>query len=324
MIENPSATRKQIKGRPLHSSRKSVGVVITRHDDDEVVFEGKEGTLLLSRAMPTPAPRMSRLEDRGIHFQVVEHFLSALFAAGIVRGLTVRLSGGSELPILDGSAIKWCDLLETSFRGLFGELRGRPPLVISQRYIHYRPINDLRDGTCVFIGPPLAPDTLTLVSVVPIDHLHASYEHTFHFAYDAESYERYRHEVAKFPTYVEQPLAVLREPGLYEGAIVGTNITQLPSDLPRKDAPARHKNLDLLGDAYANIFALRQRLVGTIVASRHGHRDTHEAFALMRQKISASRDVRDAVIHSLECCAARQDRKFTTATPYSEIMEILK
>jgi len=186
----------------------------------------------------------------------VEHLLSTCQGLG-VDNLLVRLDG-PEVPLLDGSALPWVELLgETGLAEQDGERRffaPTEPVTWSEKEIEIT----------------LLPDTELRVTYFADYGSDVVGVQSFHFGPD----EDYAKEVAPARTFVfVHEIEALRRANLIKGgslenALVITDEGYMNGPLRFDNEIARHKALDLLGD----LRLLGSPLRGHVLANRSGHR----------------------------------------------------
>lgn len=211
------------------------------------------------------------LQVNGQSIRTVEHLLSALHARGVTN-LLIKVHG--EIPVLDGSALEFCQALEQV--GVVDQDALRRELVIDRRY-------EVGNGNG------------KLLAIEPFDGFAVSYllrypppvgEQRFEFV--LESFEQYMRELAPARTFgFMKDLQMMSELGLGTGGrldncvligdegVVNTRL-RFPDEL------ARHKALDVLGDLYLLGYPVR----GRVTAHLTGHRDN---IALLREIQAANR-----------------------------------
>ena len=199
------------------------------------------------------------LASGAVTARTVEHLLSALHAYGVTNVL-ITLDG--EVPIMDGSAATFCELLEAGQlveqqeeaeefvverRYCVGELAG------NAKYLSVEPYDGLRITYSLEYPPPLGVQEFT-------------YEH-----YDGQSYRR---EIAPARTFAFVPdVEKMHEQGLIPGGrlnnVVLIDDGKIINHAPLRfaDECVRHKILDLLGDLYL----LGKGLRGHVRAYKTGH-----------------------------------------------------
>lgn len=212
--------------------------------------------------------RSTTLGTAGGRVATVEHLLAALYASGWWEGLVIEVSA-DELPILDGSAAPWLELL--------GDL-GPPP-------------------------PP--PQGLVVENAFSLRHAHSTLRvhpgparlcAEIHFAHPAIGKQRWCGGPQRFGELLEartfgflSDLEALRAQGLATAAslqnaiVYGSEGPLSPLRFP--DEPVRHKALDALGDLYL----LGRPLLGCVEVIRGSH-SAHVAFAqaLLREAMLLS------------------------------------
>lgn len=209
------------------------------------------------------------LRGGGEEVRTVEHFLSVLHAAGITN-LLIKVHG--EVPVLDGSALGFCQRLEEI--GIEDQGVPRKEVVIDRVY-----------------ELPCKGDKL--LQVEPSKHLQVSYrlrypapigEQFVHFS--LTSFEVFQASIAPARTFgFLRDIPMMNELGLGSGGrldnfiLVGEdNVINTALRFP--DEFARHKILDLIGDLFLLGFPMR----GKVTASLTGHRDN---IALQRLILAA-------------------------------------
>jgi UDP-3-O-acyl N-acetylglucosamine deacetylase len=213
------------------------------------------------------------LASGSVTARTVEHLLSALHAYGVTNVL-ITLDG--EVPIMDGSAAAFCELLETGRiveqqeeteefvveqRYCVGEIQG------DAKYLSLEPYDGLRVTYRLEYPPPLGVQEFT-------------YEH-----HDGRSYWR---EIAPARTFAFVPdVEKMHEQGLIPGGrlnnVVLIDDGKIINHTPLRfaDECVRHKVLDLLGDLYL----LGKGLRGHVRAYKTGHT---ENIALVKQLAALS------------------------------------
>lgn len=203
--------------------------------------------------------------------RTVEHLLSALHARGITN-LLIKVHG--EIPVLDGSALEFCQALEQV--GVVDQDAPRRELVIDRRY-------EVRGGGG------------KLLAIEPWDGFAVSYllrypppvgEQRGEFI--LTSFEAYEREIAPARTFgFMKDLAMMSELGLGSGGRLDNCILVgeegvVNTTLRFPDELVRHKILDIIGDLYLLGYPLR----GRVTARLTGHRDN---IALLREIQAANR-----------------------------------
>ncbi|MGE0682383.1 MAG: UDP-3-O-acyl-N-acetylglucosamine deacetylase [Candidatus Binatia bacterium] len=191
--------------------------------------------------------------------KTVEHLLSALHGYGITNVL-VKMQG--EIPILDGSAVEFCRLLENAG---FVE---QPEEIDEIRVDRVYSVGNAESGKFLRIEPAKGFEIhYTLIYPDPVGRQEYSYIH--------RGADSYRNEVAPARTFgFLKEIRALEEMGLANGGrlnnciLIGEQgVINPPLRFP--DELVRHKILDLIGDLYL----LGRPLRGKITACRTGHTD---------------------------------------------------
>lgn len=205
------------------------------------------------------------LYRHGVRAKTVEHLLATLHAYGITN-LLVKMQ--EETPIMDGSAIDFCTLLESA--GVTEQEGTVEALVI------HRPIQ---------VGDPDGE----FIRIEPLDGFAVSYTLRYpppvgeqHYTYVHRGPESFRAEIAPARTFgFLRDMKAMAAMGLANGGrldnciliddekVVNTTL-RFPEEL------ARHKILDIMGDMYL----LGRPLRGMITARMTGHSDN---IALLRE-----------------------------------------
>ena len=196
------------------------------------------------------------LYKHGLVARTVEHLMAALHAYGITN-LLVKVD--SEVPILDGSAAEFCNLLDAA--GV-EEQEGTVPVY----RVHERTVVEDEPDCFIHIAPGRGLKiTYELSYPEPI----GEQAYTFDLALDA-----FRREIAPARTFgfVEE-IRALESAGLGQGGQLGNFILISESGIVNTKLRfpqelARHKILDLLGDLYL----LGQPIAGVVHARKTGHR----------------------------------------------------
>ncbi len=196
------------------------------------------------------------LMKKGVLISTTEHLLSALIGAGIDNAI-VELDN-LELPILDGSALPFVEMIQKA--GIRRQRKARTYLRIVREI-------EMRDGD-KFIG------------VYPANAYSVSYSINFsHPQIGEQSFQaqltngNYLREIAPARTFgfLHEVDGMLQQ-GLIRGAsrdnaIVLTREEVLNPPLRFRDEFVRHKVLDLIGD----LALLGRQILGSVVADRAGH-----------------------------------------------------
>jgi UDP-3-O-[3-hydroxymyristoyl] N-acetylglucosamine deacetylase len=197
--------------------------------------------------------------------RTVEHLLSALHAYG-VGNLLIKVHG--EIPVLDGSALEFCKVLEEV--GVAEQEEPQREVVIDRRY----EVNGA--GEKVLAIEPADEFSVSYLLRYPPPVGEQAYEFTL------TSSEAYKREIAPARTFgFMKDLKMLNELGLGSGGrldnfiLVGEDGV-INTELRFPDELVRHKILDIIGDLYLLGYPIR----GKVTARLTGHRDN---IALLRK-----------------------------------------
>lgn len=257
-----------IYGLGLHSGTRTGMVLQPLPPDSGIHFLTLPAEKLIAAHVSQVADTeyATTLSKEGASIKTVEHLLSALHAFGITN-LLVKVHG--EIPVLDGSALEFCKVLEDV--GIASQQTPRRELVVDRLYQ---------------VGPGGEGRSLTLE---PYDGFKVSYLLRYpapigeqYFEVELDSLETYRAEIAPARTFgFMRDLKMLNELGLGSGGRLDNFILVGEDDvintaLRFPDEFARHKILDIVGDLYLLGFPIR----GHVKARFTGHRDN---IAMLRE-----------------------------------------
>lgn len=194
--------------------------------------------------------------DYGASIYTIEHFMSALYALGITD-LVVEVSG-NEMPIIDGSARVFLELLETKIKEYDVEVED---IVITE------PIY-VAKGDKYVIGLPYDGYKITYS---------INFNHSFLKSQMLEvevNLENYKNEIGKARTFgFDYEIEFLKANNLALGATLDNGIliqkdgVLNPGGLRYEDEFVRHKILDIIGD----LKVLNRPIRGHIIAIKAGH-----------------------------------------------------
>jgi UDP-3-O-[3-hydroxymyristoyl] N-acetylglucosamine deacetylase len=196
------------------------------------------------------------LMKKGVLISTTEHLLSAFTGIGIDNAI-VELDN-LELPILDGSALPFVDMIQKA--GIRRQRKARTYLRILREI-------ELREGD-------------KFIAVYPADTYSVSYSINFpHPLIGRQSYcvrltnGSYRKEIASARTFgFLHEADAMRQQGLIRGASMENAIVMNRNEvinppLRFHDEFVRHKVLDLIGD----LALIGKQILGSVVADRAGH-----------------------------------------------------
>jgi len=264
----------------LYPAPANRGVIFRRTDLPAVpTIEARPGNVVDTQNATTIA-------KGGVSVKTIEHLMSALAGMG-VDNVQVDLFG-PEVPILDGSATPFVDLIRSAgVRRQFAPktfLKVRQPITVEMgtRSLRVVPSQRLKVICTMCFDHPLLGEQTVAMEI---------------------GRDRYVREVAPSRTYgFLRDLETLQRMGLAKGGslknalVIGAEgILNGPLRFP--DELVRHKILDLLGDLYL----LGKPLVGTIIAHGAGHQLHLELVRRIQERLEA-----EAEPFSLSAAAVEQ------------------
>lgn len=250
-----------IKGKGLHSGA-STGIILSPMPENTgIIFEdiASGDSLIASGDYVDSTSYSTNLRYKQISISVVEHLMSTLHAFGIDNA---SIKVNKEIPILDGSSAKWCELIENC-----GIEEQQSP----KRYIHLDKTYTIRDEKNENILLEAKPSDKLQISYT-LEWMHDNRLETYDYL--QEDIEKYKREIAPARTFgFLEELKALQSYGLGQGGdlenfIMLNKDQALNTELRFPEEPARHKILDIIGDLYLLGFPL----LADITAVRSGHR----------------------------------------------------
>jgi len=254
-------------GQGLHSGVKTGLVLHPLPPNSGIVFTGISADASVRAHLDFVATTgyATSLRNKGMTVATVEHFLAALHSYGIAN-LLVKVQ--SEVPILDGSAIEFCRLIEEA--GIQEESEPWPEIVVDRPY---RVAG--AGGEWISIEPAeIFSVRYVLKYPKPVGHQE--------YAFSFRGPESFKAEIAPARTFgFLKDIAQLEKMGLAAGGRLSNFILIddekiVNTDLRFPEELARHKILDIIGDFYL----LGRPLRGAITAHMTGHSDN---IALLRE-----------------------------------------
>ena len=188
----------------------------------------------------------------------IEHIMATLHMYGITNAL---IKVGDEVPIMDGSAVELCELIESA--GIENQHELVIPIIIDKK---------------ITIGEPA--DDRKFITIEPADKLIIEYRMDYpppvgkmRTTFKADSAENFKTEIAPARTFgFVDEIKKIAKKGLGQGGRL-TNVILIDDErvintsLRFEDEFARHKILDFIGDAYL----LGRPLYGKVTANMTGH-----------------------------------------------------
>lgn len=256
-----------ISGQGLHSGIKTGLILHPLPPNSGVLFTGISADAAVPAHLDYVASTgyATSLRGKGIAVGTVEHFLAVLHSYGI-SNLLVKMQG--EIPILDGSALEFCNLIEDA--GIQEEEDEWSEIVVDRRYRV-----DTNGGESITIEPG---DAFAVKYVLNYPKPVGMQEYSYTFS----GPQSFKEEIAPARTFgFLKDIERLEKLGLVNGGRLSNCILiddekVVNTDLRFSNEFARHKILDIIGDFY--LFGRPIR--GTITAHMTGHADN---IALLRE-----------------------------------------
>ncbi len=256
-----------LSGQGLHSGIKTGLILHPLPANRGVLFTGISGDVTLPAHLDYVGSTgyATSLRSKGFAVGTVEHFLAVLHSYGITN-LLVKVQG--ELPIMDGSALEFCQAIEEA--GVEEQAEECVEIVIDRLYQI-----QAQNGESISIAPA---KTFSVHYLLRYPKPVGEQEHT----YEYQGPDFFKAEIAPARTFgFMRDIEKLQTMGLAGGGklnnciIIGDDKI-INTDLRFANELARHKILDILGDFYL----LGRPFRGAISACMTGHSDN---IGLLRQ-----------------------------------------
>lgn len=256
-----------LSGQGLHSGVKTGLILHPLPANSGIQFTGISGDVTVPAHLDYVGSSgyATSLRSKGYAVGTVEHLLAVLHSYGITN-LLVKVQG--EIPIMDGSALEFCQAIEES--GVQEEDEECAAIVIDRPYRV-----DAKGGESISIEPA---EVFSVRYVLRYPKPVGEQEHY----YVCSNPEFFKSEIAPARTFgFLRDIEKLQTMGLAGGGklnnciIIGDDKI-INTDLRYANELARHKILDILGDFYL----LNRPIVGAVTAHMTGHSDN---IALLRQ-----------------------------------------
>ncbi len=264
-----------LKGIGLHSGDHTGLILMPLPPDSGVIFEDIATSMTL-RALPEyvhSAHYATTLQNSEVKVSVTEHLLATLHIYGIDN---IQVKVAQEVPILDGSALPFCQAVEEA--GILEQPAMKREFVVAEPYV----IQDADDAT-------------KKITLTPYNGFKISYELDLPKEYGRQYHEvdltgdvriaRFKQEIAPCRTFgFLDETRHLQSSGMalganLENALLLHKNRVVNSELRFPNEFARHKIIDILGDLYLLGTSIR----GQITAYATGHRHN---VALVKQIVS--------------------------------------
>ena len=270
----PARTIRQsmvVHGRGLHSGVRTGIILHPLPLGSGIVFGPLSSDVLIPATVEyvQSTGYATSLYREGTGVKTVEHLLSALHGYGITN-LLIKMQG--EVPILDGSALEFCQLLDSA--GVVEQDEEVEALSVDRTY----QVGDHGAGKFLRIEP-----SEQLEIDYCLEYPEPVGRQEFHYVQrDADNY---REMIAPARTFgFLKEIEALEEMGLANGGRLNNCIVIgeqgiINPPLRFEDELVRHKILDLLGDLYL----LGQPIRGKVTAHRTGHGDNVALLRAIRE-----------------------------------------
>ncbi|MCB0355063.1 MAG: UDP-3-O-[3-hydroxymyristoyl] N-acetylglucosamine deacetylase, partial [Bdellovibrionales bacterium] len=263
-----------VYGQGLHSGMKSGLMLEPLPAGSGIHFIG------VSDQKPVPA-HVDYVESTGFATTIrldrteaatIEHLLSALHVYGVTN-LLVKCNG--EVPVLDGSSLKFCELLDETGvveqDAVVHAIRIESPIVVGKgpEQIRIEPADEFSIDYTLNYPPPLGKQ---------------------HFTFTVNDIDAYRREIAPARTFgFVRDIGYLQAQGLAQGGrfdnfVLYGDQGPINGNLRFPNEAVRHKILDAIGDLYL----LGRPLQGKVTASMTGHSDNIQLLRNLWQAMQAS------------------------------------
>ncbi|MFA5090719.1 MAG: bifunctional UDP-3-O-[3-hydroxymyristoyl] N-acetylglucosamine deacetylase/3-hydroxyacyl-ACP dehydratase [Candidatus Omnitrophota bacterium] len=205
---------------------------------------------------PLRSPRRTSVGEGDVEVHTIEHLMAALVGLGI-DNVNIEVDN-NEVPGLDGSSLKFIELLEGV--GIIPQAKDRQPYILREPVF-------VEDGSASIVAVPCPEYKISYT---------LSYDHPFLRSQFMEvniNSGMFKQELASSRTFcLESEASELQDHGMglganYENTLVVGKNGIIKNKLRYEDEFIRHKILDLLGDLYV----LGVPLKAHIIALKSGH-----------------------------------------------------
>jgi UDP-3-O-[3-hydroxymyristoyl] N-acetylglucosamine deacetylase len=261
-----------VEGLGLHSGEHAAVTLRPADENTGLLFRQNGRDTKAAATLSCPAPLCTKLEAPHLNLSTVEHLLAALHALNVDN--VIIECNGTEVPILDGSALPWVQAIDEAGRTLQTAPR------------NWLTLGTVTHGEGAQTATTSATDHPGLSLEVHVDFNHPLVGKQVWNGFVDE--QTFRTEIAPTRTFVlEADIAAAKAAGLVKGGslenalVFGTDGTiKTPGGARFPNEPVRHKALDLIGDLYLAGLPLS----GHITTHRPGHTFNN---ALLRKLVTA-------------------------------------
>ncbi len=280
--ENPSGKRFQrtlkramvVSGQGLHSGDKT-GLILTPLPPGSGIIFGNissDDTIPASIDYVVSTDYSTCLQNTNSTARTIEHCLATLHAYRITN-LMIKIN--NEVPIMDGSAVDFCKMIEDA--GIEEQDAPAHDIVLTEKFV----IGEIDGGKKYMIVEPAEQFSIHYMLQYPKPV--GRQEYTFVMT-DEESFTK---EIAPARTFgFLRDIEALQERGLASGGklnnfILIDNEKIVNTELRFPDEFVRHKILDMIGDFYLLGRPIRAR----ITANMTGHTDNTTLVRMIRDRM---------------------------------------
>jgi UDP-3-O-acyl N-acetylglucosamine deacetylase len=255
-----------VSGQGLHSGIKTGLILHPLPPNSGILFTGISGDVRVPAHLDYVGSTgyATSLRANGFAVGTVEHLMAVLHSYGI-SNLLVKVQG--EIPILDGSAVEFCNLVDEA--GIQEENEEWSEVVVDRRY------QIGSEEETISIEPS---EVFSVRYVLNYPKPVGVQEYTYTYKTPAS----FKEEIAPARTFgFVKDIEKLQQLGLVNGGKLNNCILVddekiINTELRFSDEFARHKVLDIIGDFYL----LAKPIRGAITAYMTGHSDN---IALLRE-----------------------------------------
>jgi UDP-3-O-acyl N-acetylglucosamine deacetylase len=263
-----------LSGRGLHSGIKTGLILSPLPPNSGIVFGNiSDGSTIQAHLdFVESTEYATSLRKGNTQASTIEHVLAALHAYRI-SNLLIKIN--NEVPIMDGSATDFCQLLEDA--GIEEQDAEIDEIIISDRYT----LGEVAADRKFMVVEPC--DTLTIHYTLDYPSPVGRQEYTFVL----ENEQAFKEQIAPARTFgFLKDIEALEKKGLASGGRLNNFILIddekiINTELRFPDEFVRHKILDLMGDLYL----LGHPVRGKITANMTGHTQNCELLHLLRENI---------------------------------------
>ena len=262
-----------VAGQGLHSGLKTGIILHPLPANSGIVFSGISGDTSVPAHLDYvySTGYATSLQGKGIVVGTVEHFLAALHSYR-VSNLLVKIEG--EIPILDGSALEFCQLIEEA--GIEEQESNWSEIIIDQRYSV-----EMEGGEWIAVEPG---ETFGVRYILNYPKPVGKQEYSYIYS----GPQSFKQEIAPARTFgFVRDIEKLEKMGLVNGGRLSNCILIddekiINTDLRYEEELARHKILDIIGDFYL----LGRPVRGRVTAHMTGHRDNVALLKEIKKRMS--------------------------------------